>query len=67
MNKHESHHLTCCVGRGIAGVLTVRAGCSKGCSEGVSAKEVDGELVCDNFFRCKPIDSSGCWLYCYKQ
>ena len=66
VKKHESHNLTCCIGRGITGVLTVRAGCSEGCSEGVSAREVDGELVCDDFFRCKPIDSSGCWLYCYK-
>ena len=65
-NMHESHHLTCCIGRGIAGVLTVRAGCSKGCGEGVSAKEVDGELACNGFFKCKPIDDLGCWLYCYR-
>ena len=55
VNKHESHHLTCCVGHGITGVLTVRASCSKGCGESVSAKEVDGELVCNNSLGVNPL------------
>ncbi|ADY01698.1 hypothetical protein VMUT_1493 [Vulcanisaeta moutnovskia 768-28] len=58
VEKHESHYVVCCLGKGVDAVLTVKCGCDK-FREGIK-----NECIANGIFNCKDIESTRCWVLC---